>query len=1054
MASLLVILLSTAVYAQDRVTIHGVVSASADGSALPGVTVLVKGSTNGAITDMNGEFNIKAASTATLSFSFIGYKTKDVLVGQQTSINVSLDEDVAQLNEVVVVGYGTVKKSSLTGSVSKVNNDKLDQIPTPRVEEALQGQISGVNIQMSDPQAGAAPKVQVRGVGSIAADASPLVVVDGMVVDSDYMASLDMNDVESISVLKDASSAAIYGSRGGNGVIMITTKGGQEGKAKFAFNAYFGHKFVKKRNIYPSIAQERTRANNFIADAENKLANVDNLGLADPSGYADVLKSALSAAKKAAGEYGRYDHMDLLGTEHDWQDVFFDGGNIQSYNLSASGGTEHTKYRISGGYMSDDGVLLTDSYKKMNLRLNLKTKLTDKLEMGMNINPSREISRAFPAYMYDAMRSAPWLPQYFDEHTFQFIDHKKYPNAAIGDYAFEKPFDNYTDADGNKYQNISTTSNPSALAAVLERDKKTYTNKIFANTYLQYKLLKGLNFKTTLSSTYRGRVRDYWAGTKYHRDGAAKAEDQYRAYNYLKWASDSYFSYNLTKGKHDLSAVLGTSFEHISDEFVEARMKGYENDYIKTGEGGSIISDATSSKVEESLQSFFGRVNYAYNDKYLFSFSLRTDGSSKFGENYQYGIFPAGSFGWRLSEENFMKALPWVNNLKARISYGVTGNNSGISEYEHLAMLGQSSAVFGNNISAGFAPMNIASPDLRWEKQLELNPGIDFGFFGNRVYGSLDWYQRLSQDLLLPREIPSQTGFDKTIVNLGSVKNQGVEFELTARPVVTKDFEWTVTTNMSFNKNELTGFGGVDSLISVYDPKRPAEWIAVVGQPIASYYGYKVDHTRSIPTEYLHDPFSRIGGQSQDVYVQDLNGDGKITTADRTILGNDFPTFVWSISNSFKYKNWDLSIMWQGNAGAKVRNIDPVYFGNHFASGMDYNKNAFTDHTKNPNLAENEGRNWVQERIYTDDIIQDASYIALRNVNIGYKLPKTFVKKIGLTSCRIYAAGTNLLYFMANGYSSWNPEGVYNTDNPLTYGYQKGGAPLPRSYTVGFNIEF
>ncbi|GAA4848821.1 TonB-dependent receptor [Algivirga pacifica] len=997
---LLYCLNATAIAQSSNQVISGKVLSSDTNEPLPGVNIRIKDTIKGVVSDFDGAFTLEVAPGEILQFSYIGYETQEVTVDNQTSLTISLVQDLEQLEEVVVIGYGTQKKSHLTGSISKVENEMLDQIPTARVDEALIGQVSGVNIQMTNPQAGAAPTIRVRGVGSIKASSEPLVVVDGVVVNGDFLASIDMTDVASVEVLKDASSAAIYGSRGGNGVIMITTKSGQAGKTKFSFNSYYGQKYIPvKKDFLPSLA-----------DWE-----------------AQVLASD--------GDTGRLEYIKALGTETNWQEVMFDGGSVQNYSLSASGGSENTKFRVSGGYMSDDGVLLTDSYNKLNFRLNLDTKLNDRVSVGIKLNPSYTQKRLFPIGVHDALRQSPWLPLYHDEHTIQFVDRNKYPDVKVGDYAMERHFDNHPD-----YTNISTTSNASPLAKVLERDRRENTLKVFTNANVKVKLAKGLNFKTSIGGDYMSRVRDYWTGTKADRRGASRAELQYRTYNNLHWVNDNVLTYNLEVGDHEMNAVAGMSFEKWQYESSEVLGTGYEFDYIRTINAASVIAEGDGVKSAVALQSFFGRVNYAFQGKYLASVSARTDGSSKFGSDYRYGFFPAFSLGWRVNEEGFLKNSDLISNLKARFSYGTTGNNSGIGPYDHLGLLSPGSAVMDGGIVTSFYPNNIASPELRWEKQLEINPGVDFGFLDNRIYGSFDWYQRTSDDLLLPQPIPSVTGFSETTVNMGTVENRGVEIELGVHLITNKDYSWTISGNLSQNKNTLVDFAGVDDLISIVDSKRPAEWIASVGQPISSFYGYVME--KEIAPEYLKNSLYPVGGQSQDVYVKDLNGDGEITPDDRTILGSPYPDLVWSVSNTFKVRDIDFSFMFQGSHGAEVRNMDPQYVNNQFSGNQDYN-DEFPDADK------------VVQRIFTDDIVQDASFIALRSLNLGYTMPKAWVNKIGAEKLRFYFSGQNLLYLMSEEYSSFNPEGInQGQDNPLTYGYQRGAAPIPRSYTVGLNLEF
>jgi TonB-linked SusC/RagA family outer membrane protein len=999
---ILVTVMTLQAYAQNTVT--GIVRDSVNNSPLVGATILIKGTTIGTISDFDGKFLVKPPSYSTLVVSFIGYKTKEISYAGQTFLDISMVPDLSALDEVVVVGYGTQKKSHLTGAISKVTNDGMEQIPVARADEALIGKVSGVTIQMTDAKAGASPTIRVRGIGSITADASPLIVMDGVVVSSGYLGSIDMNDVESIEVLKDAASAAIYGSRGGNGVIMITTKHGKEGKTIFSFNAYSGRKFTAKYQTVPTIA-----------------------------GWTQLIKDNNGGNLTDEAIY-----INQLGTHTNWTDVMFDGGAIQSYSLSASGGNDKTKFAISGSYLSDEGVLLTDSYKKTNFRINLDTKVSKILEFGGSINSSYTSQRDFPINIHDAIRQSPWLPLYIDENNFQYVNKTKYPLVQIGDYAYEVYFDGYVLPGNTTGTTISSTTNESALAKVLERETNVYDFKLFTNIYMKLNLAKGLSFRASVAADYNNIQTEKWVGTKLLA-GAAGSSSTYNANVYTHLVSENILSYDMDFGKHSFGAVAGLAWEKWFLYTSGATGTGYKFDYIHSINAASVISNANTFKSEESLQAIISRFTYAYSNKYLLSLSARYDGSSRFGTNTRYGFFPAASVGWRVSEEDFLKGNYYISNLKVRFSYGVTGNNTGIARYNAIARLQPVTAVINGAAVTGYNPANIANPDLRWEKSVEIGPGVDLGLLKNRITLSMDYYIRTSKDLLLNQEIPSVTGFNFATVNIGEVKNSGIELELTGSIISTKDFNWTASANLSHNKNELVNFAGASGLISYVDSKRPSEYIALEGNPISSFYGYIYD--RDVPNEYLKKPLYPIGATSQDCYVKDLNGDSLITTDDRKIIGSPYPKWVWGFTNQLNYRAFDFSFTFQGSHGAKVRNMDPQYIENQFSSTMDY-ITTFPD------------KAMVREKIYTDKFVQDASYVSLRSINLGYTLPKGITKRIGISHARLYAAGQNLIFLMASSYTSFNPEGVTDSSSPLKGGYQVGAAPISKTLTVGVNIEF
>ncbi|MBI9042102.1 MAG: TonB-dependent receptor [Lutibacter sp.] len=1008
---LVILMLNITLMAQSSFTINGTVLSQTDNSPIPGASIIIKGSTKGASTDFDGNFSLNVASGDVLEVSFLGFTTKLVPIANQKQLTIVLAESTNTLDEIVVVGYGTQRKSHLSGSISKVVNESLDQIATARADDALVGQVSGVNIQATNPEAGEAPTIRIRGVGSINASSNPLLVIDGVPVDIEFFGNLNMNDVESIEVLKDAASSAIYGSQGANGVIMVTTKQGKEGKVKFSLSTFTGFKSVPTNDNYNMSLKEWTAME---LAANGKLS------------YATTFKN-------------------LLGIDHNWQDDIYDGGTITSHNLSVRGGTDKTKFSASLGYLHDEGVIITDDYKKYNLKLKLDTKVSDKLSFGANLSPSFTERRRLDGDTYGVLRQGPWLPIYLDEHTIQFVDRAysngKYANVQVGDYAMQDMFRNYPiTIDGvTKLTSIrySGDSNPYAQFNEVNYNEDRFS--LTGNIYAQYNITDDLSFKTSLGGSYRANRDERYIGVLQHSTGADRASSRFRSTHEISLVNDNLFFYNKEFGKHEINAVVGISAQKENTFRTETTGIGYEFDYIQTLNAATIISNATSYEVDRRMLSFLGRLNYSFDGKYLASLSVRRDGSSVFGPDKKYGNFPAASVGWNAYKEDFLKDSDVVSNLKLRFSYGVTGTDA-IDEYKYLALLETSSAVVNGSIVNAFNPSNISNPELQWERSIEWNPGVDFGFFNNRISGSVDYYNRTSDNLLLFLDIPSVTGFSNTDVNLGQVENAGFELEIRTRNISKDKFSWNTSILASRNKNTLLDFGTANGLISSLDTKRASEWINLVGHPISSFYGYVVD--KQIPTEYLKDPWAVVGGQAQDVYVKDLNGDGLIDADDKTILGDPYPDIVWSVSNEFNIGNFDFSFMFQGSHGAEIRNMEVQYYYNHFNSGMDYD----------PAITPDQG--FIQEKIFTSDIIQNASFVALRNVNIGYKLPESVLKKLQLSSARIYATGQNLLYFTADNYTGANPEAMHSYNTVTQYGYHLGGAPVSQTISVGLNLEF
>ena len=1013
---------SVMIFAQEAYTIKGTVTSAVDNMPIPGANIIIVKTTRGTSSDFDGNYQLDVIKGDVIQFSYLGYVTQTIVIDSQKTLNVSLAEDTNALNEVVVIGYGTQKKSHLTGAISKVVNEDLDQIAVSRVDDALVGQVSGVNIQATEGEAGSAPTITIRGAGSITGNSTPLVVVDGLVVDSDYLGSLDMNDVKSFEVLKDAASTAIYGSRGANGIIMITTKDGKEGDTKFSFNTFTGFKDAKHSDAY-TFSVDKTAA-------------------------------AEMAATGAISDRTKY--KQLLDAKNNWQDVIFDGGVISSHSFAARGGSKKTKFSTALNYVHDEGVLLTDDYKKYALRLKVDTKLNDKFSFGVNLSPSVTDRRRFDGSTHDILRQPSWLPVYVNANNIQFVnrlrDGGKYADVQIGDYAIQRMFDDY-DLDNSVPvasggTDISNTSNTNPAAKILERNRTDNKFKIFGSIYGKYDINNDLSFKVTAGGDIQYTKRRRWQGVESNRNGASAAALDLDNEKRLHGSVDGYFAYNKTFGDHSVSAIAGLAGESWEFNNEGQSGNGYTSDKLQTISAATTITSWESEKYEKALFSVFARANYAFADKYLASASFRRDGSSIFGSNFKYGNFPAFSAGWILSNEDFLAESEIVSKLKLRISYGFTGNDvldtnvNQIDHYPSISLLDPSTAVIDGAVTNGYNPLNIANEDLQWERLREINPGIDFGFANNVITGSLDYYERTSDQLLLNNPISSTTGFNDALVNLGEVKNSGIEFEIRSRNFSRENFSWSTTLITSQNKNELIDFADSNGQIQSVDAKRAAEWINLEGNPISSFYGWVVDE--QIPLEYISNPYHPIGAEAQDVYVKDLNGDGLIDDDDKTILGNPYPDLVWSLSNDFKIYDFDLSFMFQGSHGAEVRNMADQYIFNQFNSAQDF-------------ISSTPNQEFIKQKIFTNSIIQDASYVALRTVNIGYTLPSDFAEKLSLNKLRVYVSGQNLLYFTADGYTGWNPESIYQQSGSqlsTTYGYQRGGSPINQTISLGLNLEF
>lgn len=1017
-----ILLFNISLFAQDSFMVSGTVMSAVDNLPIPGVNVIVTNTTDGVTTDFDGNYSIEVKEGDVLQYSYIGFATQTVIVVNQKNINVTLQESANQLDEVVVIGYGTAKKSHLTGAISKVENKNLDQIAAARADDALIGQVSGVNIQATNAEAGGAPTITIRGVGSITADSGPAVVVDGVIVSSDYLGNINMNDVESFEVLKDAASAAIYGSEGSNGVILITTKNGKEGRTRVSYETYTGYKKAHGSKDYEKNTVKWS-----------KFEEEESGSISEETQYALLL-------------------VETLGVDRDWQDVFFDGGLITSHALSARGGTENTKFSSSLRYLHDEGVVITDDYKFYYGNVKVDTKLGDKIRFGISATPSYSKKRQLPTSIHNPTRQSPWLPIYHTEESLQFINRSTYPDVGVGDYFYENHLKNLDlNGDGSGVRpRTSGDSNP--YAQYVEREHYEYEMDLLGSTYLSWEILDGLVARTSLGITLEQRKRTRWDGTEHHAAGASRA--QYNLQNRFssRWISDNTLSYNKEFGDHEINAVVGVTVQQRVRENSSVTGNGYTNDLLKNLEGATAIASFEEVNTKLNKIGYFARINYAFSDKYLVSASYRRDGSSVFGYDTKWGNFPAVSVGWNVARENFLKNSSVISNLKLRFSYGLTGaenfnvGSDVINAWPYLALLQGSNAIVDNNITTGVSSLNIANSLLQWEASEEFNPGVDFGFFSNRITGSLDYYQRTSDQLLLENPVSYVSGFSSGIVNLGEVKNSGFELELRTKNVTGENFSWNSTIIASTNENELISFGESNGALIEDTYGRNSQWINLIGHPISSYYGYVVD--KELPRSYVDKPYKRINGQVQDIIVKDLNGDGLITEEDKAILGDPYPDLIWSFTNEFRFGAFDFSFMLQGSQGGQIKNIGDEYFYNWFGNAT---RSGGAQEAVDNGLVPHPS--FIQAKVLTSEVVQSSDYFSLRNVNLGFNFPNDFNTKVGIESLRIYASALNLIYITADDYHGFNPEHI-DTPNPRAYGEQRAGTPIYSTISLGLNVNF
>ncbi|GJM64132.1 TonB-dependent receptor [Persicobacter diffluens] len=984
----------------QSITISGTVTDEA-AMALPGVSILIAGTSSGTITGPDGNYTIEVPGTDhTLTFSYVGYKAQSVLVGNQTIIDVALKTNDVLLEQIVVTGYGAQKKSHLTGAIAKLENTNLEEIPVNRVDQALYGKLAGLQIQTTDGDAGATPYIQIRGQATINAGNGPLIVVDGFPIPDD-LSAVDMNDVESIEVLKDAASAAIYGSRGANGVILITTKSGSKGKMKVTFTASTN---VKS----PALSYD-----------------LDN-----PNSWADY---ALSKANLSEDDREKILLAQDIGYNYDAMDVMTRAGFSQNYQVNLSGGSEKTNYYISSQILDDQGVVDGNDFTKYSLRVKVDTKLNDKFKVGVNMNASYQDRDRIEVRMHDVARSASWLPIYHNEKTSAMT------GMPVGSLAMENDFstsaNDFYAAQG--YPHLRNTSNVSGYAKLHGRDLNEVTIRGFANAYLSYQITDDLNFKTSAGAYYNNFERNFFQTSWGHRNGTPEAT--YVGQNTYNLLNENILSYNKNIGDHEISAIAGFTAQINRKTSIGMEANGFLNDKVRVFSAASNVWLAADDTYEtgDNLVSALARVNYAYKSKYLLSVSSRWDGSSRFGSNNRWGYFPAVSVGWRMMEEPFMQPIrDVVSELKLSSSYGATGNNA-IGDYLHTGnMSTQNYVTGGDNIVPGYTLENKGNADLGWERTFEYNASVDLGLFENRIYLGAQYYNSVTDQLLLEMDIPAMSGFERLWVNHGKVRNSGVELELTTRNIEKDHFSWSTTMTFSKTKNEVLNFGEHESFQSTVESKRPSHFLTQVGSPISQFYGYRVKRELSDEEFGLYWP---IGVQANNVYVQDLNGDGVIDENDMEVLGKANPDFVWGFTNNIRYKRFDLTFTFQGSHGASVFNIDDHYLQTHWAG-------------TNSNIGLEDPDGLTQRKTETDWHVQDASYVALRDLTLGYTIP---VKGERIRIFRVFFASSNLLYLTSGEYTGLNPEGINaNTESAYTYGYQRGPMPLAKSFSLGLKLEF
>jgi TonB-linked SusC/RagA family outer membrane protein len=1028
-----------------------------------------------AITDKDGFYTIKIdKNTKNLIVSYIGFATQTIPVAGKTTVDIAMVPISTVLDDVVTIGYGTQRKSHLTGSVSKYTNDKLDEIPISRLDQALQGKIAGVTVQNLTSEAGATPRIRVRGLSSINASADPLVVVDGHPV-ADGLAFVNMGDVESVEVLKDAASAAIYGSRGANGVIIVTTKSGKADKTRYNVKFSSGIRSAYKTQDMMSVSE-------YVKLLFDEAA----LRAKDPTVPTNQQNKVTTA------ERAQYilENTVMGGVATDWQkEALRDAANVTNIQVSVSGGTKSVKYFLSGAYNKDEGLMYHSDYQKASVRGKLETVLGKRVKFNLNINPTFS-KRERPATGYiDFVRFPSFLPAKHTEASAAFVNQiPQWAGIRPGDWTQVGHFNGriYSGLmpDGSTYTGTSavdpfSSSNNTPKSVMETRHINQNEYRLLTSGDLNVNIIKGLDFKST-GSIYVAVVDGLdFAETNNNRQGDVN-RGIFTNRLTIDLLNENTLNYTKVFGNHNISAFAGFTAQKTTSKFARTEATNFPSENIRTlntaltivqpstsidANGNTTFLGTYTLKNTEGLLSYLGRINYAYKDRYLASVSLRADGSSKFAPGHRWGNFPAASLGWVVSKEKIFDNANWLNFWKLRATYGVTGNNR-IVDYAWIDLLYPASYAFGSGTgttTGGQLPSSLllANPDITWESTYQYNFGTDITLFKNALSLTLEYYTSKTKALLLQQATMTFSGATKTWNNIGSVRNTGLEIELTSNNFRKKDFKWTTTANLSANKNKLLDLGGEKYQYNTGE--RNEVYATEIDYPTIRFFGYKTNGVWLSQAEADAAKALDQGTSNATVYytagglrLVDLNKDGKITTDDRTEIGNPFPKFTWGLNNNFTYKNFDLSFLFQGVQGVDVFNGDGFYnesrkYNRKYNNGNRWVSAAYPGDGRTPYFTS--GFDWL----LTDYLIEDGSYLALREVILGYKFPDKIAKMVKLNSIRIYASAQNLWIKWASDYRGINPEARMTSGNyssPLIDGYQRGSFPMQRTVMFGLDINF
>ena len=1039
-----ILLLFCITQVQAQIKITGTVTDESKETIIGANVIIKEAPTTGTITDMNGKYTITVPNNkATLVFSFIGYATQEVTVGKNTVIDVVLKEDGVMLNEVVAIGYATVKKSDLTGSVAQVDMDDLTKATVSSFDQALGGRIAGVQVVNSSGQPGASANIVIRGSNTISdsSDGSPLYVIDGFATDDPNAAAYNPNDIESIDVLKDASATAIYGARGANGVIIINTKRGAESAPRVTYDGYFTWQ-MKPKFLDIMTGKE------FVALQQEMLTENE---LEDTYfGYSELL-----GRNRTLEDYDNIPY-------YNWQEEVFKGAPMTSHHVALSGGSKNTRYSSSISYLNQQGVLIRSSYESLKARLTLDQQITKSVKFGATLNYANNMSKGS-----SPSQSGGGTAQYF---LYQVLAYR-----PVGYNENDDLIDNMVDESGNYPYN--------PLKTIQNQMDETLSRQLNLNTYLNWDIIKNLTFRATFSYSLRQDRReqfnnsDTYLGDPQYSANAVNGQFSIREWN--GWSNEYTLTHKQRFGQHSLTSMLGASLSSQSISVLGAQAVQIPwEDLGFWGIDSGTPRSITATNVKNNMMSYFARFNYDWRSRYLVTATIRADGSSRF-PYHKWGYFPSASFAWRLSDEPWLHLQDtFVSNLKLRVGWGATGNNRTQYNYpsQQLYSTDQNYAFNGSLQSAVYLSQ-IANRDLKWETTYQTNIGLDIGLFNNRVTAEIDIYNKDTRDLLLYADTPPSIGFSSVQQNIGSINNKGLEISLNT---VNFDggkgrFKWTTNFNIAFNKNEITGLanGQESLLVSLSSPNVTNPYICKVGHPLSEMYGYVYDGV------YQYEDFNEIAPdvfvlkpeipnntqdrsqiQPGDMKLKDINGDGQVTSEDQTIIGHGLPIHTGGFTNNLEWKNFDLSVFFQWSYGNDVINYNRVRLeslegrhvnqlssaANHWTPRVDNGDGTYTAGNYT-NYLPAVGRKLTN--INTSREVEDASFLRLKTIQLGYNFPTKMLRNLKIRSLRVYFTAQDL--WTLTGYTGYDPE-VSTRNSAMTRGFDYSSYPKTTSFTFGVKL--